>query len=321
MSGLVTVGIPVFKGEHLAETLASLRMQSYKNLEIVISVDGEDDSNYDECICHLIDERIKFSRRNCRLGWVGNTNWLINQAEGECFCFFQQDDLADHTYIERLKAALAENQCAVVAYPDVKWFGYVSHDFYEVPLTGSLFDRMLTHVEQLGWVPLQGLVSLQAIKTAGTLRLTEFQSCLEDQVWIASLACIGEIIRVPGLTYYKRDHSLALHREWRKWTNETRLNAWIVCLSGVAERFITQLRTPSERLSLMAVLLDRLLVSRTGRWMFCEIDTFSVEEKSSIAGHFFNRMSADGFDPAAIISSDWKRKANLVLHSIGIPGM
>ena len=94
MSARVTIGVPVYRGERfLEETLRSIRDQTFKDFQVVMSVDGHDPACETICEQFLDDRRFKMVVQPDRLGWVGNLNWLLSQVDTEFWYYHQQDDL------------------------------------------------------------------------------------------------------------------------------------------------------------------------------------------------------------------------------------
>ena len=77
----VTIGVPVYRGElFVEETLQSIQMQTHRDIEVVISLDGPDPGSEALCAPFLQDSRFRIVIQPERLGWVENINWLMAQA-------------------------------------------------------------------------------------------------------------------------------------------------------------------------------------------------------------------------------------------------
>ena len=63
-------------------------------------------------------------------------------------------------------------------------------------------------------VPFRGLIRSDAMRRAGPLRHTPFQSAHEEFVWLAKLAREGMLGRVEGPLYCKRKHEGSLSPKW-----------------------------------------------------------------------------------------------------------
>lgn len=109
---LVSICIPTYNGEnYIAEALDSALLQTYPNIEIIISDDNSDDKTV-EITQELIQREL---RKECRLlhheryGMAGNWNFCISQSRGKYIKFLLQDDLLEPNCIEEM-VNLAEEE-------------------------------------------------------------------------------------------------------------------------------------------------------------------------------------------------------------------
>ena len=73
MSELVAIGVPVYRGAaFIAETLRAIQAQTYRNIDILISIDGNDDRSAECCKPFLKDSRFKIVMQDRQLGWAEN---------------------------------------------------------------------------------------------------------------------------------------------------------------------------------------------------------------------------------------------------------
>ena len=99
----MTLGVPAYRGAaYIAESLASIQAQTHHDLQVLISLDGPDPATEEACRPFLDDPRFRLTVRPERLGWVGNLNWLVDQAATPFWCYQQQDDVLDPAYLETL---------------------------------------------------------------------------------------------------------------------------------------------------------------------------------------------------------------------------
>src|SRR5690349_9043429 len=112
---LVTVGVPVYRGhELLPGLLGCLQSQTYPNLDILVSVDGEDGTTVEACRPFLSDPRVRLAVQPTRLGWAGNTGWTIRERRGDFYIYQQHDDLISPTYIADLVSAARQHPAASI---------------------------------------------------------------------------------------------------------------------------------------------------------------------------------------------------------------
>lgn len=115
---LVSIGIPAYenpKGLRLA--LETITLQTYKNLEILISEDYPPTTGAWEVIREFAekDNRIRTFRQGKNIGIPHNFRFLLNKATGKYFMYAQDDDWRTMGYIEKMVEALEQHPESPVA--------------------------------------------------------------------------------------------------------------------------------------------------------------------------------------------------------------
>ena len=114
----VTVLVPTFnRRRYLAEALASVVRQSYRNLQIIVIKDGGEDVN--DIVNSFGDERLIFIDRKENRGKAFSLNEALLRAEGKYVAYLDDDDLYYPNHIETLVNALENNSDCQVAYSDL----------------------------------------------------------------------------------------------------------------------------------------------------------------------------------------------------------
>jgi glycosyltransferase involved in cell wall biosynthesis len=260
----VTLGVPAYRGEpYIAETLASIQRQTHTDLEAVISLDGPQPELEEVCRPFLRDPRFRLVTQPERLGWVGNLNWLIERVETPYWCYQQQDDVLEPTYLEALVETAEHAPEAAVVYTDLHAFGTVDQVVVQPSVSGSPTGRQLTLLyEHHAAVAFRGLTRLQALRDCGRIRSNEVDSFSSDTLWMSSIARAGELHRLPEVLYHKRLHADNEHTKWARWPDETRAHAWLVhCAQMLDEAMLASLDIDERRVLWAAVLL-RLTTAR-----------------------------------------------------------
>jgi glycosyltransferase involved in cell wall biosynthesis len=112
MDKKISVIIPIYNAQdYLEETLNSVRLQTYKNLEIVCVLDCPTD-NSTEIVESMAKEdyRIKIVRNPENLGLPGARNAGVDNASGEYMHFIDSDDLINPEFYEiMINAAVRAN--------------------------------------------------------------------------------------------------------------------------------------------------------------------------------------------------------------------
>lgn len=94
---LFSIVVPCFesKYEFLSEMVASVESQSYSNWELILIDVSSETGVVMRCIEELADKRIKYHVLDENRGIVGNTNYGIEQAQGDWIAFLDHDDLLE----------------------------------------------------------------------------------------------------------------------------------------------------------------------------------------------------------------------------------
>lgn len=135
---LISVCVPIYNGEeYLQETLERIYNQTYKNLEILISIDLSTDNTFEICT-KLAKPNTTLFVHNERLGWVKNCNFLISKSTGKYFSIIPHDDLIPSNYFEKLLEGFQKHPAAVNCFPYIKSFGNSTAKIYQPSITGTL---------------------------------------------------------------------------------------------------------------------------------------------------------------------------------------
>ena len=262
----VTALVPTYNGaEFIMRTLDSLAAQTWSNLEILIGDDRSTDDTLE--VVRRFAERHPGTRvleRDANLGWLRNSNDLMARADGELMFFAFHDDVVATTYVEKLVAALAGNERAVLAFSDM-----VVHelDGSEHPRLRRARGRDEPHAAGAGhgrptgdwWVPNRGLFRASAFAAVGGIHPNEQGEYSADWTWLLSLSILGEFVRVPEVLctkYYMKD---SLSKRWPHDSSQLRA----LQRSGIAEIKRSSLSPAQKRV--LARYLWRRVYGRRSR--------------------------------------------------------
>ncbi len=309
MSGpeTVTLGVPAYRGaDFIAESLGSIQTQTHADLQVLISLDGADPATEDACRPFLEDPRFRLTVRPERLGWVRNFNWLVDQADTAFWCYQQQDDVLEPTYLETLVRAARGHPEASVVYCDMQTFGTVEQPVTQPSVGGSSSGRQLALLyDHHAAVALRGLCRLQSLRDAGRLRSHEVEDFASDTVWLSSMARAGELVRVPETLYRKRFHDANEHTRWARWPEEKRLLAWVVHCTEMLDEAMLCEATVAERRLLYDATLHRLTTARRAPEYLPE-SARTPEGRSVLLRRFFRRLRHRGRpDLPELLGTDW----------------
>jgi glycosyltransferase involved in cell wall biosynthesis len=193
---LISVIIPVYNGEKtIKETIDSVLMQTFEDLEVIIINDGSQDSTLN-IVSSVQDCRIKvFSYDNAGISISRNRGFF--HSSGEFISFLDADDLWTPDKLEAQLKALQANPEAAVAY---SWVNYIdeSSQFFRIgnhqTLNGNVYEKLLVHnLLENGSNP---LIRRQALTEVGGFD-PSFSSAADWDMWLR-LAARYPFVAVPS---------------------------------------------------------------------------------------------------------------------------
>lgn len=317
---VITIGVPVYRGEEtVGEALGSIQRQTYRNLEVVISIDGADDRSAERCRPFLADSRFRMEIQRDHLGWAGNLNTLMSRCRGEFFLYHAQDDHISDDFISALhKAALARPR-ASICYSAMQMFG-IDGALIETPsIIGSAFTRPLRQIELLESRPFLGLIRTRALQATNCLKIYSPESFAADIALTAELAVQGDLILVPGPTYNKRMTGRNTHLKWNAWSAECKRIAWAAFGAALVESVVPSGRTKNQRHELFCAVFERLMSSRGGRrWIFADVDSLTACKRRRFIEDLLALVeSRRVVDLAAVMGQSWKALAEIAAAHCG----
>jgi glycosyltransferase involved in cell wall biosynthesis len=118
---LLSVLVPAYNSsQFIRNTLESIKNQTFENYQVYVSVDHCDDETFEACHKYLKDDhRFKIINQKTRLGWVGNSNFLLNLVSTQYAVFAFHDDILHPHYFDKLITELEKNPQAVLAFSDM----------------------------------------------------------------------------------------------------------------------------------------------------------------------------------------------------------
>ena len=191
---LVSVIVPVYNVErYLDECIASLVMQTYANIEIILVDDGSTDGSGELCdrmSCR--DSRIRVLHKT-NGGLSDARNCGLREASGEWISFVDSDDYVSPVFIEALLRVALEYGCDIAAIP----FGKPFKDGSSCILVESLGS--VAPAISLSSFDVQRLMLYQALDTGVPWRLYRKALLGRDPfpkgLYYEDLASVYKIIR------------------------------------------------------------------------------------------------------------------------------
>ena len=289
---VVSIGVPVWRGaSFIGDTLELILRQRSVHFRVLISIDGADVASEQACCPFLSDPRVRLIVQPKRLGWVQNTAVVLAApvVQGADYaCVHPHDDLMEEGYLAALVDAAESFPNAAIVYSDIKGFGDLEIEIHQPSVVGSPLDRLLILLlEHFNAVAYRGLTRASALSRVAPISGNKFEDFAADTVWMARLATVGDLIRVPGVLYRKRYHSGNTHWAWNRWPRERKIGAWTEhCLNMLAEALMVE-REPALRRLLMAAARMRLLqIGGPIGPYHNEVRTMTREERLQVLSNF-----------------------------------
>jgi len=118
MAPTVSLAVPVHNGErYLAETLQSLSIQDFPDLEVIICDNASTDATPAIAQSHAArDPRIRYVRNSTNMGAAYNFNLGFTLARGEYFKWCAHDDLLSPDFLTCCVEALRNDPTAILAH-------------------------------------------------------------------------------------------------------------------------------------------------------------------------------------------------------------
>jgi glycosyltransferase involved in cell wall biosynthesis len=109
---LVTIGLPTYnRPDGLQKVLASIKNQTYTNLEIIISDNCSTNERVQQIIREFTatDSRAQSIRQSVNIGLENNFNFVFEKSTANYFIWMSDDDHFDANYIEECISFLEKN--------------------------------------------------------------------------------------------------------------------------------------------------------------------------------------------------------------------
>lgn len=133
MDPLVTIGIPTYNrgDERLKRVIDAACQQTWSNIEILVSDNASTDGT-ELMMQSISDPRLRYIRQNTNVGANANFNYLLNEAKGEWFLLFHDDDLIDSDFV---------SSCLSVVSPD-RQLGFIRTGVRSINTDGEILKEI-----------------------------------------------------------------------------------------------------------------------------------------------------------------------------------
>ena len=118
---LVSIGIPTYNraAGNLRKVIERSLNQTYRNVEVIVSDNCSSDET-PELVRSIEDTRLRYFRQEANIGPNNNFNYCLNQARGEYFLLFHDDDMIDEDFVEACISTLKPGQSVGAVFTGVR---------------------------------------------------------------------------------------------------------------------------------------------------------------------------------------------------------
>lgn len=193
----VSVIMPCYNdGMYIEESIQSVMMQTYKEVELILINDGSTDALTNQILKKYESKGIILLNTN-QIGPAAARNRGIQYATGQYILPLDADDKIEPTYIEKAVYAMEQNEKVGIVYCKAEWFGE-RRGSWELPpytLKRMLVDNVIfvtALFRKTDWEQVGGFC-------------TQLQVGMEDYDFWLSLVELGrEVYQIPEVLFYYR---------------------------------------------------------------------------------------------------------------------
>jgi glycosyltransferase involved in cell wall biosynthesis len=213
----VTVGLMVYNEEkHLSGAIESVLKQDFSDYEIIIGDNASQDRTGEIGLSYVKkDSRIQYVKHPQNLGALNNFNFLVRAARGRYFVLAGGHDFWSANYLSVQTEALDRNPTAVLVHVPTIW---VDDEGMPTSRRSGFIDTSGQDVNGrfnlAMWNNQNGMYGLFRLDALRKTRL-QLPIVSSDLVMLCEMALQGDIILVPGATWYRRQNRAPETREER----------------------------------------------------------------------------------------------------------
>ena len=205
------IAVPVYNGEnYLAESLESIRIQTFTDFVVVVFDNASTDSTIEiaEGFAQA-DPRFTLVRRSENIGAGPNFNQALSACQSPLFKWQAHDDVLAPTFLERCVEALDAAPDAVLAHSHVRMIdedGLSMGEFSPIA-EGACSKRRLTRfrtnlMSRDLCTEVFGVFRTDALR--GSVLHLPFAG--SDRVLLAEMSLRGRLVIIPEVLFYNREH-------------------------------------------------------------------------------------------------------------------
>ena len=256
----LTVCVPAYNAAgFIAETMASIGAQRFRDFRILVSLDRSSDDS-EAVLRRCLPRGSELVVQPSRIGWVANVNALIARVDTPFFCIVPHDDLLDSRYLAEVHALAASVEGIACAYSDIAGFGAQRIRVEQADIRGDRLDRITDFLlHHFGAVAFRGVVRRGGPNDRPFIPTGLRGDYAADTVWMLRLAQRGELRRVPEPLYSTRYGQRTVHAGWSRWSREELCALWAEQAAACALMALEGVDDPDDRAIILAAAMMRLV--------------------------------------------------------------
>jgi glycosyltransferase domain-containing protein len=227
---LVSIGCPIYNRPLLfKKMLDSLLSQTYKNIEIIIGDNSENDESEIIYKDYGNDTRIKYNRHGKNIGAVNNFIFVRDKANGKYFMWTADDDYWENTFIEKAVEKLENHPEAVACWSAIRFFnddGIVNKppSAYNQDLSNdTIVDALIKFNMQYAWYEFYCLIRTDVAKKFDYLKQRKING--SDVVFVNYLLLSGKCLMINESLFNCYISSIPRHDP--EIDEYARINSWL----------------------------------------------------------------------------------------------
>lgn len=225
---LVSIGCPIYNRPlTFKKMLDSLLSQTYKNIEIIIGDNSENNESEEIYKEYGNDVRIKYHKHNQNIGPANNFVFVRDKSIGKYFMWTADDDYWDNTFIEKAVEKLENTPEAVACWSRIQFFD--DNGIVNAPSSNNqdlsnsnIVDALIKFNMQDAWYEFYCLIKTDIAKK---FDFSKYKVIGIDVVFVNYLILSGKCLMInePLLhyhlstpTYERYDYSSEIYNEYAR---------------------------------------------------------------------------------------------------------
>jgi glycosyltransferase involved in cell wall biosynthesis len=215
-SPLVSICIPAYKAErYLAETLESVRAQTFSDWEVIVTEDGSKDRT-EEIVRHFagsVKQTVVYDPQAVNQGLPATRNTGISKARGECIALLDSDDVWTPEHLQQLVQKYRETNADLVHAGSLLFDSDTGRELeVRAPSPADVTEFPISlYVGRYIIQPSSVMLTRELWKRVGGFN-PKFRYVEDREMWLRCARAGGRFAYTGGITCRYRKHASALSK-------------------------------------------------------------------------------------------------------------